>query len=150
MRQRPRPKHLTFRVAGAVLPLFWAACPVGVASAAVLDGCLHTASTVDLNGDGFDDTAVDDPTATVDGQAEAGQVTVLFGDAEGRVGEGVRRTLTQSDLGGVPQNGDHFGAALDVAILTADRAARPGDRLTRGGRGGGHRRGNGAPGGLHH
>jgi hypothetical protein len=54
----------------------------------VLDGCLHSRSSIDLDGDGFDDAVVGNPYATVDGRLEAGQVTVLFGDADGRIAEG--------------------------------------------------------------
>ncbi len=36
-------------------------------------------------------------------------MTVLFGDDDLRIGEGVRRTLTQADLGETPEAGDHFG-----------------------------------------
>lgn len=89
------------------------------ATATVLDGCLVTSSDIDLNGDGFDDAVVGDPLATVNGQREAGQITVLFGDADGRIGEGIRRTLTQADFGETPEAGDHFG--WDVAVGRADQ-----------------------------
>ena len=89
------------------------------AGATVLDGCIHSQSDIDLNGDGFDDAVVGDPYATVDGQAEAGQITVLFGDADGRIGEGLRRTVTQADLGETPEPGDHFG--WSVAVGRADQ-----------------------------
>src|SRR5215211_7315449 len=92
-----------------------ASCNIGQsASAAVLDGCLHSRSSIDLDGDGFDDAVVGNPYATVDGQLEAGQVTVLFGDADGRIAEGTRRTLTQRDFGEIPEAGDHFGWSLAV------------------------------------
>jgi hypothetical protein len=68
----------------------------------------------DLNGDGFADTVVGDPYATVGGQVEAGAVTILYGDADGRIGGGSRQTLTQADIDGEPEAGDHFG--WDVAI----------------------------------
>ena len=50
-----------------------------------------TRSTSDYNGDGYDDAAVGDPYATVNGQARAGAVTMLLGDADGRIGDGDRR-----------------------------------------------------------
>jgi hypothetical protein len=107
--RRPILRGLT---AGLVLA---ASCNVGQsASAAVLDGCLHSRSSIDLDGDGFDDAVVGNPYATVDGHPEAGQVTVLFGDADGRIAEGTRRTLTQRDFGEIPEAGDHFGWSLAV------------------------------------
>ncbi|MCC6495037.1 MAG: hypothetical protein IT193_02130 [Propionibacteriaceae bacterium] len=69
----------------------------------------------DLNGDGFQDAAVGDPYATVDGLAEAGTVTILYGDADGRIGEGERQTLTQADFAGTPEAGDHFGWSVTIA-----------------------------------
>jgi len=68
----------------------------------------------DLNGDGYFDAAVGDPYATVDGQAEAGTVTILYGDADGRIGGGDREVITQADFGEVPEAGDHFGWALTI------------------------------------
>jgi hypothetical protein len=62
----------------------------------------HRTSYRDLNGDGFEDAVVVDPYATVNGQTEAGTVTVLFGGDDRRIGEGARQTLTQADLGNTP------------------------------------------------
>ena len=39
---------------------------------------------------------------------------MLLGNADGRIGEGARRILTQADVGEVPETGDHFG--WDVAL----------------------------------
>ena len=50
-----------------------------------------TRSASDFNGDGYDDAAVGDPYATVNGRAEAGAVTVLLGGADGRIGAGAAR-----------------------------------------------------------
>ena len=70
----------------------------------------------DLNGDGYRDAVVGDPYAAVEGKAEAGTVTVLFGDADGRIGEGTtRRVLTQRDFDETPEVGDHFGWAVDLS-----------------------------------
>ncbi len=56
-----------------------------------------------------------DPYATVNGQAEAGTVTVLFGDADGRTGEGdLAGRSNQTDLGETPEAGDHFGWAVEL------------------------------------
>ena len=56
---------------------------------AVPVGC-QTGAQSDFNGDGYSDAVVADPYATVDGQAEAGRVIVLYGDSDGRIGEGGR------------------------------------------------------------
>ena len=72
----------------------------------------------DLNGDGFEDAVVGDPYATVNGRAEAGTVTILFGDDNLEIGEGARRILTQADLGETPETGDHFG--WSVALNRTD------------------------------
>ncbi|AXT84604.1 hypothetical protein C6I20_04945 [Aeromicrobium sp. A1-2] len=74
----------------------------------------------DLNGDGFEDVVVGDPEATVAGQPEAGTVTILFGDAEGVMGGGSRRVLTQTDLGETPEAGDHFGWAVAANRTSID------------------------------
>jgi hypothetical protein len=84
------------------------------ASAAVVDGCVTTRSSSDFNGDGYDDAAVGDPQATVNGVAGAGAVTVLLGDADGRIGEGTRKLITRASLGETIKAGDHFG--YDVAL----------------------------------
>lgn len=92
------------------------------AAADVPAGCaLPARSATDLNGDGFDDAAVGDPYATVNGRAEAGTVTVLFGDADGRIGEGARQVLTQADVGQTPEAGDRFG--WDVALSRTNLAS---------------------------
>ena len=84
-------------------------------AAAVADDCCTTTSTSDFDGDGYDDAAVGDPYATVDGVREAGAVTVLLGDSDGRIGEGAARTvITRATLGETPAAGDHFG--FDVAL----------------------------------
>ena len=49
----------------------------------------------DFNGDGRSDTVVADPYATVGGQSQAGRVIVLYGDADGRIGEGSRGVVSQ-------------------------------------------------------
>ncbi len=47
----------------------------------------------DFNGDGLSDTVVADPYATVNGKAQAGRVIVLYGDADGLIGEGARGVI---------------------------------------------------------
>ena len=83
-------------------------------ASAAADGCNVTRSVSDYNGDGYDDAAVGDPYATVNGKAHAGIVTILFGDADGRIGEGDRSVLTQASFGETPEAGDRFG--FDVAL----------------------------------
>ncbi|HEY5788433.1 MAG TPA: VCBS repeat-containing protein [Microlunatus sp.] len=76
----------------------------------------------DFNGDGRSDTAVADTYATVNGQVQAGRVIVLYGDADGRIGEGAKGTVAQGagTVGGVAEAGDRFGSALAVADLDCD------------------------------
>lgn len=90
---------------------------IGPAAADQPEFCFTTPGVSDFNGDGFDDAAVGDPYATVNGQAAAGSVTLLFGGADGRIGEGRRTVITQASFGDEPEAGDHFG--WDVALGTA-------------------------------
>jgi FG-GAP repeat len=77
----------------------------------------------DFNGDGYSDAVLGDPYATVAGQAQAGRVVVLYGDSDGRIGEGKRETLTQgaANVGGMAEADDRFGLALAAADLNCDR-----------------------------
>ncbi len=79
-----------------------------------------SAGTHDLNGDGHTDAVVGDPYATVGGQAGAGRVVVLYGDADHRIGQGARAVLTVADLGMTPEAGDHFGAAVATGAVDMD------------------------------
>lgn len=90
------------------------------ASAAIEDCEPSTGS--DFNGDGFPDVAVADPEATVDGAAGAGRVVVSYGTREGVPGGGRSAVVSQdtAGVGGAPERGDHFGAALSVADLDCD------------------------------
>jgi hypothetical protein len=87
------------------------------ASAAAATSCTTTHSLIDYNGDGYDDAAVGDPYATVNGKVGAGAVTVLLGGADGRIGSGGRTVITQASFGEVPEAGDHFG--YDVVLTQA-------------------------------
>jgi hypothetical protein len=100
-----------------VAPLF----VIPTAAADRVTSCPQNRPDRDLNGDGYVDTVVGDPYATVEKQAEAGTVTVLFGGADGRIGEGERRLLTQRDLGETPEAGDHFGWSVSI-YYRVDRA----------------------------
>ena len=77
----------------------------------------------DFNGDGYSDAVLGDPYATIGGQARAGRVVVLYGDSDGRIGQGGRDTLTQgaANVGGTAEAGDRFGFALTAADLNCDR-----------------------------
>ena len=88
---------------------------------AAADGCSPGMKS-DFNGDSRSDTVVADPYATVNGQAEAGRVLVLYGDADGLVGEGAKGVVTQGAgvVGGIAETGDRFGSALAVADLDCD------------------------------
>lgn len=109
---------------------YWLVAPVAAGVAllgldvpthAAADGCEPGISS-DFNGDGRTDAVVGDPTATVSGLVGAGRIVVLYGDADGRVGEGSRAVLYQglTDVGGVVESGDNFGAALATADVDCD------------------------------
>ncbi|GAA1435202.1 hypothetical protein GCM10009616_31640 [Microlunatus lacustris] len=100
----------------------WGAPPGGAPQA--VDLCRATGSNRDLNGDGYDDAVVGDPYATVNGKAEAGAVVVLYGDGDGRIGEGRRSVLTQASVpGSNVEAGDRFGWSVAVDDGTADGCA---------------------------
>lgn len=110
----PRRRSVVIPTAGSLAAMSCLFFLPATAAAVAVD-CVTTVSTSDFNGDGYDDAAVGDPYATVDGVAEAGAVTVLLGDSDGRIGEGVARTvITRATLGETPKAGDHFG--FDVAL----------------------------------
>ncbi len=88
----------------------------------VVEPCFD-GGTLDVNGDGHTDAAVGDPYATVQGQAGAGRVVVLYGDADHRVGEGARAVLTAASLGMTPEAGDHFGWAVATGSVDSDSCA---------------------------
>lgn len=95
---------------------------------ALATACSITPAATDYNGDGFDDAAIGDPEATVDGVRRAGAVTVLLGDADGRIGEGSARTVvTRASFGETPVAGDRFGH--DVALAVTGRNGRCADLL---------------------
>ncbi len=94
--------------------------PASVAHAEA-DSCANGVMS-DFNGDGWSDAVVSDPFATVAGLAEAGRIVVLYGDADGLVGEGARDVLWQGEesVGGTAEAGDRFGTALAVADIDCD------------------------------
>lgn len=106
---------------GIVLALAIPFAGPAVTASAAADGCADGVVS-DFNGDGWSDAVVGDPTATVNGLAGAGRIIVLYGDGDGRVGEGARDVLWQGEeaVNGTPEAGDGFGHALAVADLDCD------------------------------
>lgn len=97
--------------------------PLGVATEAyaAADSC-DAGMRSDFNGDGRSDALVGDPGATVNGQAGAGRIVVLYGDADTLVGEGARDVLWQGEasVAGVAEAGDQFGFAIATADVNCD------------------------------
>ncbi|MET1006669.1 MAG: VCBS repeat-containing protein [Propionibacteriaceae bacterium] len=117
-RQSRVPAILTISGLAAAACLAW---PAPVAYAAVT--CSSTSAS-DLNGDGYDDAVVGDPYATVNGKAGAGVIVVLYGDQDGRIGEGKRAVYSQASVpGSNVESGDHFGWSVDLADVTDDGCA---------------------------
>jgi len=86
--------------------------------------CGRADSSLDVNGDGYDDAVVGNPYATVNGKKEAGSITVLFGDADCRIGEGKRLVLNQGSVpGSAVEAGDHFGWSVSIGNLNGTGAA---------------------------
>ena len=98
-------------------PVLW----LDVPAAAEPGGCTDGFAS-DFNGDGFTDTVVADPYATVTGNAQAGRVVVLYGDADGRVGEGARGLVSQGAgrVGEAAEAADRFGFAITVSDIDCD------------------------------
>ncbi|GAA2983538.1 FG-GAP repeat protein [Streptomyces fulvorobeus] len=106
--------------AAAVAPAAQATVPTR-ATATAAAPVTPVEGRVDYNGDGFADLAVAAPGATVNGQAGAGYVAVVYGSAKGSA-TATRQIVTQ-DSAGVPDTaeaGDAFGGALVSADLDRD------------------------------
>ena len=91
-------------------------------AAAEADGCTPGMIS-DFNGDGYSDTVVADPYATVAGQAQAGRIIILYGYDDPRIAEGGGRSYVQQGSGAVgdtPESGDRFGTAMTVADVNCD------------------------------
>ncbi len=75
----------------------------------------------DFNGDGFSDAVVADPYADPGGVADAGRVTVLYGNSSA-LGGGSVDTLVQGSgtVGNTASAGDRFGSTLAAADLDND------------------------------
>jgi hypothetical protein len=123
--QRPIRSIVTraLAVAAAVSTALLVAVPAQPASAKAV-ACGSTASRLDVNGDGYDDAVIGNPYATVDGKLEAGSITILFGDADCRIGEGKRMVLTEGSFpGSTVEAGDHFGWSVSIGDLNGTGAA---------------------------
>lgn len=106
--------------AAVAAPAAQAAPPssIGTVHAAPAAG---TAKKADFNGDGFADTAVAAPSATVGGKAGAGYVGVVYGSKSG-VNRASKQVISQNTEG-IPdssESGDAFGSALASADLDGD------------------------------
>lgn len=76
--------------------------------------CSTTASQLDVNGDGYDDAVVGNPYATVNGKAEAGSITVLFGDADSNRRGQPPGPHPEQRPGSFAEAGDHFGWSVSI------------------------------------
>jgi hypothetical protein len=104
--------------------------PVLWADAGNTDGHVLRAGTIpcffpdgaDFNGDGFADLAVGIPDEDVGGVADAGAVTVIYGNAAGLYGTRNHQLITQNgpNIADSAETGDHFGAAIATGDLNGD------------------------------
>lgn len=95
----------------------------GTATAATASGATSSGTRGDFNGDGYLDIAAAAQDATINGQSQAGAVAIAYGSPDGAGAVAASRvTLTQDSpgIGGVPEVGDHFGAALTVGDFDGD------------------------------
>ncbi|MFT3691609.1 MAG: M12 family metallopeptidase [Kofleriaceae bacterium] len=74
----------------------------------------------DFDGDGIDDVAIGAPNDGWPGLAQAGAVYIYRGVPGG--GLVAWNKIAETDIGGVPRAGDHFGASLAVADFDGDGA----------------------------
>ena len=115
----PSSRSGRLRTAIAAIGLTAGLLQVSTPADAAVEPC-YEAGELDINGDGYADAVVGDPDATVAGQPQAGRIVVLYGDADGRLGEGGRAIVTQATIGQVPEAGDRFGAAVTTAHVDLD------------------------------
>lgn len=114
------PPKIVLFLLGVLLAVAYSLLAVQPA-AAEADGCAEEFST-DFNGDGFSDTVVADPYATVGGQSQAGRVVVLYGNADALIGQGSQAVVNQGSGGvlGAAEAGDRFGYSIAVGDVDCD------------------------------
>ncbi|MFE2277879.1 VCBS repeat-containing protein [Streptomyces sp. NPDC059454] len=107
------------RTLAVALAVATAAAGLSLALAPTASAATSTAD--DFNGDGVADLVVATPNAPVDGHADAGSVTVLYGSADG-VSPARSTTLTQNSPGVPGDAGSHdlFGTSHAAGDLDAD------------------------------
>ncbi|MGW1956135.1 FG-GAP-like repeat-containing protein [Streptomyces sp. NPDC001920] len=107
-------KRTLLLVAGLTTGLL-TALPAGPAAAA------PSGLSGDFNGDGYRDSAVGAPCATVGSASCAGAVVVLYGSSSG-ISATRKAVITQNSTGvpGTAESGDLFGASLAAADLDRD------------------------------
>ena len=116
-----RRRAVVLGVAAAVAaPLLFTAAPATAAA----DGC-EAGFAIDFNGDGLSDTVVADPYATVGGAAQAGRVIVLYGDADGRIGEGARGMVSRAAAASVTPRRPGTGSASPSRWPTSTATSTP-------------------------
>lgn len=75
----------------------------------------------DFNCDGFDDAAISNIDADVNGAVEAGQVIVIYGSAAGfRVSDSEAWSQSSANVPGGSEDNDHWGSALAAGKLSTD------------------------------
>ena len=75
----------------------------------------------DFNGDGFDDLAIGSPRDIVDGIADAGAVSVIYGTASGlAAADSELWSQNSGGILGVSEEGDLFGSALAIGDIDND------------------------------
>ncbi len=74
----------------------------------------------DFDGDGRDDLAVGSPRETVGGAPAAGEVTVIFGTANGLSSSGIQLLNQSTSVPGANESQDKFGASLGTGDIDGD------------------------------
>ncbi|MET7745369.1 FG-GAP and VCBS repeat-containing protein [Streptomyces sp. NPDC005385] len=101
-----------------------AAATAGLTLAPPAIAAVPKAFVSDFDGDGFADLVVGVPDGTVDGEAKAGYVNVVWGGPKGLGASGnTRVTQARPGMPGTPEKGDRFGAAVSAADVNGDGRA---------------------------
>lgn len=111
----------------ALIALAPSALPVSSSPSSVgpVDGaCGESTKNGDIDGDSRPDVAIGDPAATVDGIAQAGQVTIAYGEPDSPVPTRTDLLHLGDDIvGHTSHTRDRFGEALDVGYVDGDGCA---------------------------